>query len=67
MANRLENRVKKLEQISTAGKMRLVIPWGAWYDDSVCESYWTNEPFNPITLTLADFYREVTEENCNGK
>ena len=59
MANRLENRVVKLESSSTVGDTHLVLPIGWWYSEE--ESYETTEPFVPYE-SLDDWYMDANSE-----
>lgn len=62
MANRLENRVAKLESSNTVGDTYLVLPKGWWYGEEGCEPYETTElmPYE----SLDDWYADA---NSQGK
>ncbi len=60
MASKLENRVARLENNSTAGKTHLVLPNGWWYDEEGCEPYETTKLIQHKTLN--DWYADVNSE-----
>ena len=61
MANR-GNRVKKLEEkmgVSDYG-LRVIVPFGCFYDDEDAEPYWTDEPVKGMESVFDDKpYRKV--------
>jgi hypothetical protein len=72
MANRLGNRVKKIEKARPT-KGRWIYPLGYYYGEPNSEPYWTDDPVKPFSAYYDDLekekagecaYRKIDRPNC---
>ncbi len=65
MANKIENRIQKLEEKTPKG--RLITPIGYFYGEEGCEPYWTDEPVKPFSARYEDIKKEEAGERAYRK